>query len=79
MSKKNKIRKTASEPKDVPLSETQLAQISQALRSTIVDVAQGERGIAAQAKRVSVENPKHKSSKVKQKNKAVTSLPDKER
>ncbi|WP_394688439.1 hypothetical protein [Hoeflea sp.] len=78
MSKKDKIKKTASEPQDIPLTEAQLAQISQALRSTIVDVAQGDRGIAAQAKRVSVENPKHKTSKVKQKNKAVTSLPEKE-
>lgn len=78
MSKKDKIKKPASGPQDIPLTEAQLAQISQALRSTIVDVAQGDRGIAAQAKRVSVESPKHKTSKVKQKNKAVTSLPEKE-
>lgn len=76
MSKKDK--KVKSRTEDARISPAQLEQISQAMRATILDIASGERGAAAHAKRVSVENPKHKTSKVKTKNKAVTSLPVKD-
>lgn len=75
MGKKDKEKRPGSDTEAI--SETQMAEIAQSLRTTIVDVAMGERSIAAQAKRVVVEKPKQQTPKVKVKEKPVIKMPDK--